>query len=451
MVLIIKDVYPKIESIESGVGLEKPLILTPLIKQGKIKEAQRASRVSFKGVRNVRSYAAYLTVNEDFNSNLFFWFFPSTLDYTNDPVVLWLQGGPGATSLFGLFVENGPFIVTPELKVKLRKYSWNHGHSVLYIDNPVGTGYSFTDIGGYSQNETAIGENLYEALLQFFQLFPELQRNPFYATGESYAGKYVPAVSYTIHQRNPTAQQKINLQGLVIGNGFSDPIHQVGYGKYLYQIGLIDTAGKKVMEEYEAKGVEYIKNKEYEKARHIFDELLEGDVNRQSVFKNETGFDNFYNFLIPKDTEVQYMGKFILLDYVRTAIHVGNATFNGNELVKRNLVNDIMQSVADWVSELLSNYRILIYSGQLDIMVAYPLTLNYLIQLNFSAANEYKTAKRYQWLVNGEIAGYVKTAGNLTEVLVRNAGHMVPRDQPEWGSDLIMRFTRDKPFCRIRN
>jgi hypothetical protein len=51
-----------------------------------------------------------------------------------------LQGGPGASSLFGLFTENGPFSVNSKYYLKLRKYSWTKTHSVIYIDNPVGTG-----------------------------------------------------------------------------------------------------------------------------------------------------------------------------------------------------------------------------------------------------------------------------------------------------------------------
>ena len=48
--------------------------------------------------------------------------------------------------------------------------------------------------------------------------------------------------------------------------------------------------------------------------------------------------------------------------------------------------------------------------------------------------------------VAGELAGYAKQVGNLTVALVRNAGHMVPHDQPLWAFDLINRFTSGKKF-----
>lgn len=71
---------------------------------------------------------------------------------------------------------------------------------MIYIDNPVGTGFSFTDKDeGYARNQIDVGENLYSALYQFFTLFPELQQNDFYATGESYAGKYVSIIMSHCH------------------------------------------------------------------------------------------------------------------------------------------------------------------------------------------------------------------------------------------------------------
>lgn len=444
------NVYKNIQQEVINGDPGQPLILTPYIKQGKIKEARAAAEVKFNGLESIKSYAAYLTVNQEYNSNMYFWFFPSQTNYKNAPVLLWLQGGPGATSLIGLFTENGPFEITRNENIIPRKYSWSQTHSVIYIDNPVGTGYSFTNVGGYAQNETKVGADLYNALLQFFQLFPELQKNDFFVAGESYGGKYVPAVSYTIHKNNPTAKQRINLKGLSIGNGLSDPVNQLKYGEYLYQIGLIDTNVKSLVQSYEAKGIQYIKNKEWIKAFKLFDELLNGDLNnRSSLFKNITGFDNYYNYLVSDDTSgsMDYMGKFIQRTDIRQAIHVGNATFNGvNQIVEINLMADVMQSVAPLVSELLNHYRVLIYNGQLDIIVAYPLTVNYLKNLQFSAADVYKTAQRYQWHVGQDLAGYVKHAGNLTEVLVRNAGHMVPTDQPLWALDLITRFTRSKRF-----
>lgn len=139
---------------------------------------------------NIQNYAGYFTVNKEFNSNLFFWFFPAQIHSENAPVVLWLQGGPGASSLYGLFTENGPFSITKKQQLLNRKYSWHINHNIIYIDNPVGTGFSFTESDdGYAKNEVDVGANLLLGLQQFFLLFPELQKNEFFVTGESYGGK----------------------------------------------------------------------------------------------------------------------------------------------------------------------------------------------------------------------------------------------------------------------
>jgi len=112
---------------------------------------------------------------------------------------------------------------------------------MLYVDNPVGAGFSYTgDDLGYSTDEMDVARNLYAFLVQFFELFPEYQHNDFYVTGESFAGHYVPAVSYVIHLNNPGAKVKINLKGLAIGNGLVDPLNQLFYSEYLYQLGFFD-------------------------------------------------------------------------------------------------------------------------------------------------------------------------------------------------------------------
>lgn len=162
-----------------------------------------------------------------------------------------------------------------------------------------------------------------------------------------------------------------------------------------------------------------------------------------TLFHNYTGFTSYYNYLHTDEGDFDaYLGKLFSRTDLRAAIHVGNTTF-GDVNVENNLMNDVMQSVSPWIVELLSHYRILFYNGQLDIIVAYPLTVNFLEHLEFDAAIQYKTAKRHIWTVDDDIAGYYKKAGNLTEVLVRNAGHMVPTDQPVWALDLITKFTRN--------
>uniref|UniRef100_A0A336M1Q6 Carboxypeptidase n=1 Tax=Culicoides sonorensis TaxID=179676 RepID=A0A336M1Q6_CULSO len=433
----------------------EPLFLTPYLERGDIELAQNLSQVTSLDASSwVKSYSGLFTVNKKYESNMFFWYFEAASDPDNAPVLIWLQGGPGATSLFGLFTENGPFDVDENGNTVKRKYSWHLNHHLLYIDNPVGTGFSFTNSDdGYVQNEEEVAANLYETLRQFYILFPHLKSRPLFLSGESYAGKYVPAFGFAIDQKNEDPQKELvmNLQGMAIGNAWSDPVHQVQMGDRLYQLGLIDSNTLKIFHDYEKRGIQMIKDEDYLGAFMLFDVLLDGDMTPSgSIMKNATGITFPYNYLAQREPK-SYLSKLISNPMWRKAIHVGNLTFNSNDgvngnRVANNLMLDVMKSVAPWTEYLLNKYRMVFYNGQLDLVCPYPQEVNHLKHLKFNDADKYKTAKRMIWKVDDDIAGYVKEAGNLVEVLVRDSGHMVPTDQPKWAFDLITRVTHGKKF-----
>ena len=117
------------------------------------------------------------------------------VDPAEAPVVIWLQGGPGSSSMFGLFEINGPFsaVYTEDgssTTAKLNPHSWTTVANVMYVDNPVGTGFSHTT-DDFAVNQDDVGTDLYEFLTQWFTLFEEFKDNEFFAFGESYAGKRV--------------------------------------------------------------------------------------------------------------------------------------------------------------------------------------------------------------------------------------------------------------------
>ncbi|XP_045472980.1 venom serine carboxypeptidase-like [Harmonia axyridis] len=438
------NVYKKIRTqpIKENEDNGDPLILTPYIEAGRIQEARNAAKVTHDAFQNITHYTGFFTVNKTHNTNLFTWFCPSESDPANDPVVLWLQGGPGSTSLFGLFSENGPFQMKNESVVILRNETWTKKHNMIWIDNPAGAGYSFTDAAGYARDEDQVSRELFQAIQQFFQLFPELRKNDFFITGESYGGHYIPAISHYILRVNRKLpdDSKVNLKGLAIGNGWTDPVNQLNYGDYLYQHGMIDLKTKKVLDNIRDQSIDLIKQGKYDEARDLQDEIL-------YTFTRETGITNMYNYLFAQDQDDEpLMDIFIQTSEIRKAIHVGNTKFQNGEEVNQALNNDVMRSVVHLLPDLLDNYRVLLYSGQVDIIVAYPLTVNYLQKLNFSSSAEYQTVDRSVWFVDTDIAGFVKVAGNLTDLLVRDAGHMVPHDQPVWALDLIYRFTRNLKF-----
>lgn len=343
----------------------KPLFLSPLVHAGKWKEAQKLAEVDAtiwgQETAGVRSFAGFFNIaSPDCDSNMFFWYFPAEYNAATAPVLLWLQGGPGGSSLFGLFNEHGPFQVMPDLKVKKRKTAWSLTHHVIYVDSPIGTGFSFAKLDKcYAKNQDNVGTDLYWTLQQFFAMFPNLRSHDFYVTGESYAGKYVPAVARKIHMLNPVAQKKINLKGIAIGDGLCDPITMLNYGDFLLNIGLIDEQDRRYFKQAQTIITKMIQKKQWVPAFRMFDLLLNGDMTkRTSYFANSTGFHYYFNYLSttePKDHG--YYHDLIDQDIVRKAMHVGNLTFHDGAKVEQLLLPDIMQSVKPWIEELLGTYK----------------------------------------------------------------------------------------------
>ncbi|CAF1151380.1 unnamed protein product [Rotaria sordida] len=441
--------YPngKHSIVKSNDDPGEPLFLTPYIEQGKIEEARRLSSVELPPFKR-QSFSGYLTVNKEFNSNMFFWFFPAQNDNINAPVLLWLQGGPGETSLYGLFNEHGPIQINTDESLSERSITWNSLYNLLYIDNPVGTGYSFTSNDqGYARSEDDVARDLYSALTQFFQIYTDYVSNSFYITGESYAGKYVPSIGYKIHieNQNPQVKVKINLVGLAMGNGWIDPYRQYVYGPLLYQIGLIDSE-QLFYVNLQSDLVRYaISQKRFSDASKISDSLFYGDLNNTSYLTNVTGLRAYYNYLQTDVTpNMNNYIKFITNVDRRRQIHVGNLTFHDDDQVAINLGNDIFQSIpSQQLTILFDNYKILIYNGLLDIICAESLTLNWISDLQWSHSNEYKNAIRQIWKVNStddQIAGYIKIVNKFMLASIRNAGHRVPIDQPRAMFDLLKRF-----------
>jgi cathepsin A (carboxypeptidase C) len=175
------------------------------------------------GVDKVKQYSGYLDDDEN-DKHLFYWFFESRNDPKNDPVVLWLNGGPGCSSLTGLFMELGPSSITKDKKVKYNPYSWNANASFIFLDQPVNVGFSYS--GSAVTNTVAAGKDVYALLTLFFKQFPEYATQGFHITGESYAGHYIPVFTSEILSHK---NRNINLKSIAIGNGLTDGLTQYQY------------------------------------------------------------------------------------------------------------------------------------------------------------------------------------------------------------------------------
>ncbi|MCJ1307647.1 hypothetical protein MMC25_001294 [Agyrium rufum] len=214
---------------------------------------------------NVKSYVGYADVAE--NEHIFFWFFETRNgDPTKAPLTTWINGGPGSSSMIGLFQENGPCWVDADGNVVNNPYSWSNVSNMLFIDQPTQVGFSYSKpVPGYvsdqgdlvtlpsdhcpdyavqtetcgtysypnltlTANTTNAGApNFWKTLQGFMGAFPQYSRNGFHFSTESYGGHYAPVYNEYIEMQNAKnipGAHKISLETVLIGNGWYDPLIQ---------------------------------------------------------------------------------------------------------------------------------------------------------------------------------------------------------------------------------
>ena len=322
--------------------------------------------------------------------NSFWWYQPALNADPDAPVLLWLQGGPGASSLYGMFTEVGSFNIDASGNPQERFASWNQKYSLLFIDNPVGVGFSFSnDEAAYVSNQVQVGADLHAALLQFYQLFPDKRDDEFYVTGESYAGKYIPACGWTIQQRNAVAtseEDRIPLAGISIGDGAMSPPDQFkNFGSLLYYLGMVTSAERRVFDQYETTTQALLDAGDLVGAFENFDEMLNGDFAPTTYYQNVTSMTNYFNFEQGDcgDCAEDYFDDWLVSPTTRELIHVGDLPYYSfNETVELHLKGDWMRGVAsshsivNMLVPLLedTSIKVMVYSGQNDIILGPPLT-----------------------------------------------------------------------------
>ncbi|KAJ7240373.1 Alpha/Beta hydrolase protein [Mycena haematopus] len=171
-----------------------------------------------------RSFAGNVGVNRvnHPNATLFFWAFEKVNGSltgsaaSTDPWIIWLNGGPGSSSLLGLMTENGPLRVTEDYSIVQNNYSWHQLADTIWVDQPVGTGYSTSDTTGYVHDEDQMGIDFVGFLSNIVKIFPSLATRPLYLMGESYAGKYIPYITKTLFS---TSGPPVTLKKIVVGDG----------------------------------------------------------------------------------------------------------------------------------------------------------------------------------------------------------------------------------------
>ncbi|TXG73331.1 hypothetical protein EZV62_001910 [Acer yangbiense] len=364
---------------------------------------------------NFDQYAGYVTVDPKAGRALFYYFVESPQNSSTNPLVLWLNGGPGCSSFgHGAMTELGPFRVNSDGKTLFQNpYAWNNVANVIFLESPAGVGFSYSntssDYDGPGDKSTAI--DAYNFLVNWLERFPQYKGRDFFITGESYAGHYVPQLADTVLLNNKmTNQTVINLKGIAIGNGvLNDYTDALGFIDYIWTHALISDQSYKGIQTY----CDFVNGTDSEQCDKFLEQSWNeiGDIDYYNIYAPlcHTGnADNKASSTASVDTfdpcSDLYVNSYLNKAEVQTALHANHIKWNG-------------------------------CSGDVDSAV--PVTSS---RYSISSLNLQIKTPWYPWYTNNEVGGYAVEYQGVTFVTVRGAGHLVPSYQPERALNMISSF-----------
>ncbi|PWA58648.1 serine carboxypeptidase-like 23 [Artemisia annua] len=369
-------------------------------------------------------YAGYVTVNEENGRALFYWLTEATQDPASQPLVLWLNGGPGCSSIaYGMSEEVGPFHVDKDGKfVYSNPYSWNTVANLLFIDSPVGVGYSYSNTSAdiESNGDKRTAEDLLQFLLNWLERFPQYKGRDFYMTGESYAGHYVPQLSQVIVRYNKeNTGSPINLLGYMVGNAVTDEYNDhFGLFQYMWTVGMISDQTFKKLNDVCAKSFYIRPSPECRQIiEYMFHEL--GNIDHYSIFTPSCTTNDVNDRLLRKWHKSGYIGRsydpcteqhstiYFNLPEVQKALHVYHSNTSRSWEVCSDFIETSWQdsplSVLDVYHELItSGLRIWMFSGDTDAVIPVTSTRYTINALNLTAISPWRA-----WYEDGQKSGYI--------------------------------------------
>lgn len=436
----------------------------------------------------VRGWSGYLDVKD--RDAMFFYFFESRSNPAKDDVIFWINGGPGASSAFGLFMELGPCRISPgplpEPSNPLptgptlldNPDSWNTNANIFFLDQPAGVGFSYSKLGKevvHRRTEVA-AEDVRDFINIFFQTFSEFNHRPFHMAGESYGGRYIPVLASAVldgNKRNKAeGRPEVNLKSVMIGNGWTDSVTMMeGYLKQQCTgesgVAPIQSISKCVELH---KALPYCQEQLLKECRYRNDPLacaagvdfcestLIGafretgrnwyDISEdcpEGVCKTaalDTALREYMNFNTTRETlgiDPEWEGPWSLSSSTVAAAFGGISGSN----------SDLHDPTYLYVAGLLERgIRVLVYVGKVDFACNFIGVRGWVNKLEWSGAALYKAAKEQTWSIphSKEIAGEVRHAMNLTFATIRGAGHLVPLNKPKEALHMLQSWLAEKPL-----
>ncbi|KAF8377663.1 hypothetical protein HHK36_031047 [Tetracentron sinense] len=373
----------------------------------------------FPGSLPFHLQTGYVGVDESDDVQLFYYFVKSERNPMEDPLVLWLTGGPGCSAFTGLAFEIGPLnfnIVEyngslPTLV--LNPYSWTKVSSIIFLDAPVGTGFSYSRSSqGSKIGDLKSAKHTHNFFRKWLIDHPEFMATPFYLAGDSYSGISIPLIAQEISNGNEARHKPIiNFKGYLLGNPLTDSTKRSCKGEYVNVDPSNVHCATDLQAVSECTGLVNIphilerkcflmspKQNEMEHRRS-----LEGN-SRESLLSQpqhpEFGCRT-YNYLLANIWAND--------NSVLKALHIRKGTVMEWQRCNYGLpyVKEVKSSINYHRSLSTKGHRALIYSGDHDMSIPYLGTLAWISSLNFSIVDDWRP-----WFIDGQVGGFTTTYSN---------------------------------------
>lgn len=412
-------------------------------------------------------HAGHIEVDPSHDSNLFFWHFANRHIANKQRTVIWLNGGPGCSSEDGALMEVGPYRVKDKDHLEFNSGSWHEFANLLFVDNPVGTGFSYVDTDSFIHDLPQMADHFVVFLEKFFQIFPEYERDDIYIAGESYAGQHIPYISKAILDRNKAKplEEPWALKGMLIGNGWVSPVEQYSaYLPFAYKKGLLKE-GSADAKRIEAKQQECLTALDAGGKDHVDLAVCES-ILQEILYSSQTNVDgqkrctNMYDVRLD-DTfpscgmnwppDLAGMTPYLRRDDVLDALHVKPGKRTGwtecNAQVGSEFRAGNSKPSVTLLPDLIKEVPTILFSGAEDLICNHIGTENLISNLEWNGGKGFELttgtwAPRRDWTFEGEAAGFYQEARNLTYILFYNSSHMVPFDYARRTRDMLDRFMK---------
>jgi len=400
------------------------------------------------GPPRTRTLAGYMTSNASDGSELWYLFYaaehptPAKDGRCTTPLLIWLNGGPGASSSLGNFLENGPYRLQPNTSMTYNPHGWNQEAHIMFVDQPVGTGFSYSRSRNYVSSYGQLAVQVRQAILDWYVQFPEYSSCPLHMTGESYAGVYLPAIGFELDRYNRHGgEPHVPFTSLIIGNPGN--LHWAQYGSQLEFFRSHGLASDQTLSRAEEQWKRCAALMEAGNPIEAFTTCEAMSTTLQSNADNVFLYDvrifgDFYDDVLAKN-----MNDYLTREDVIDAFGAQSPWQNGDGTASPNPGDNALRAVLMttepmvWLGHLLDRgYEVTIYDGVMDASSCNHLgVFSAAKAIRWSGQESFINARRVPW--GGVPFGFTQAAGGFRFVWVMNSGHLVPYDQPEGALEML--------------